>query len=109
MLRLMGTATLIADEGAERELVLADVLAALSDPIRLRIVVQLADGLEHACNSFGLPITKSTCSHHFKVLREAGVVSTRVEGKSRLNRLRRDALEQSFPGLIDAVIAANRG
>jgi DNA-binding transcriptional ArsR family regulator len=105
----MGNPTVIADAPVEQALVLADVLAALSDPIRLRIVVQLADDQEHACNSFGLPIVKSTCSHHFKVLREAGIISQRMVGKSRLNRLRRDALEQSFPGLIDAITGANRG
>jgi DNA-binding transcriptional ArsR family regulator len=85
---------------------LAGVLHALSDPIRLRIVAQLADGEEHCCGSFGLPVTKSTCSHHFRVLREAGVISTRIEGKNRLNRLRREPLEWRFPGLLDAVLRA---
>ena len=75
------------------EVDLATVLHALSDPIRLRIVTELADGCERCCGAFNLPITKSTCSHHFRVLREAGLISTRVEGKSRINFLRRDALE----------------
>jgi DNA-binding transcriptional ArsR family regulator len=85
---------------------LAGVLHALSDPIRLRIVSELAEAGERSCGSFDLPITKSTCSHHFRVLREAGVISTRVAGKSRLNVLRRDALEERFPGLLDAILHA---
>ncbi|MDE3129563.1 MAG: helix-turn-helix transcriptional regulator, partial [Acidobacteriota bacterium] len=52
---------------------LGTVLHALSDPVRLRIVAQLADGGERTCGSLDLPVAKSTCSHHFRVLREAGV------------------------------------
>lgn len=85
---------------------LAAVLHALSDPIRLRIVRELADGGERCCGAFELPITKSTCSHHFRVLREAGVISTRVEGKNRFNALRRKTLEAQFPGLLDAILHA---
>jgi DNA-binding transcriptional ArsR family regulator len=86
---------------------LATILHALSDPIRLLIVAKLADGQEHTCGSFGLPIAKSTSSHHFRVLREAGVVQQRIDGKCRFNRLRTEQLEQRFPGLLDAVLRAN--
>jgi DNA-binding transcriptional ArsR family regulator len=89
------------------DLDLASVLHALSDPVRLQIVAKLADGNEHTCGSFGLPVTKSTSSHHFRVLREAGVLSTRTEGKNRFNLLERDLLDQRFPGLIDAVLRAH--
>ncbi len=82
------------------------ILHALSDPVRLRIVSLLAEGGEQTCGSFGLPIAKSTCSHHFRVLREAGVVAQRVDGKCRYNRLRSDELEQRFPGLLDSVLRA---
>jgi DNA-binding transcriptional ArsR family regulator len=88
------------------EIELAAVLQALSDPVRLRMVALLADGEERSCGSFGLPITKSTCSHHFRVLREAGVIASRMDGKSKLNRLRRDDLNARFPGLLDAVLSA---
>lgn len=88
------------------QLDLATVLHALSDPIRLRIVAQLAGGEEMCCGAFNLPITKSTCSHHFRVLREAGVISQRATGKNRLNVLRREALDAEFPGLLDAVLRA---
>lgn len=87
---------------------LAAVLHALSDPIRLRIVAELADGSERSCKSFDLPIVKSTCTHHFRVLREAGVIRQRIDGKARLNALRRDELEARFPGLLDAVLSAAR-
>lgn len=86
---------------------LATILHALSDPVRLRIVSQLADGSERTCGSLEVPVAKSTCSHHFRVLREAGVVAQRVEGKCRFNRLRSDQLEERFPGLLEAVLRAN--
>ncbi len=91
-----------AGVGVEPDLAL--VLHALSDPVRLRIVVLLADGGEHTCGSIALPVTKSTCSHHFRVLREAGVIAQRIDGKNRFNRLCREQLEQRFPGLLDAVL-----
>jgi len=82
------------------------VLHALSDPQRLRIVrVLAADSAPRRCGSFDLDITKSTLTHHFRVLREAGVIEQRVEGTARLNSLRRDDLDERFPGLLDAVLA----
>ena len=91
---------------AAEEIELAAVLHALSDPMRLQIVVGLATADHRPCGSFGLPVTKSTCTHHFKVLREAGVIRQRLEGTTRLNSLRRDDLEQRFPGLLDSILSA---
>lgn len=91
---------------AVEEIELAMVLHALSDPIRLKIVCGLAAGVPRTCKSFDLPVTKSTCTHHFKVLREAGVIRQRLEGATRLSMLRRDDLEQRFPGLLDSVLTA---
>jgi DNA-binding transcriptional ArsR family regulator len=92
---------------ARSELELAAVLHALSDPMRLRIVVALAaTDAQPACGAFDLPVTKSTCTHHFKVLREAGVISQRQQGTARLNSLRREDLDARFPGLLDSVLGA---
>ena len=93
---------------ATSEIELAGVLQALSDPMRLRIVVALATGDEMSCKSIDLPVVKSTCTHHFRVLREAGVIRQRHEGTSRLNSLRRAELDTRFPGLLDAVLGALR-
>ena len=91
---------------AREQLELAAVLHALSDPIRLRIVVGLARGDARSCRSFELPVTKSTCTHHFRVLRDAGVIHQRQEGTARLNTLRRDDLDARFPGLLDTILTA---
>jgi DNA-binding transcriptional ArsR family regulator len=92
---------------AREELELPAVLHALSDPVRLKMVAALAnaDG-EPSCRSFDVPVTKSTCTHHFKVLREAGVIRQRQEGTRRLNTLRRDDLEARFPGLLGTILEA---
>jgi DNA-binding transcriptional ArsR family regulator len=89
-----------------RELELSAVLHALSDPARLEIVRRLATGDEPPCGTFELGLSKATLSHHFRVLRESGVVRTRPEGRKRLLSLRADDLEARFPGLLDAVLAA---
>jgi DNA-binding transcriptional ArsR family regulator len=89
------------------ELDLTAVLHALSDPMRLRIVAGLASGGDgRTCGSFELPVTKSTCTHHFRVLREAGLIHQRSEGTARVNTLRREDLEARFPGLLDTILAA---
>jgi DNA-binding transcriptional ArsR family regulator len=88
------------------EIELSTVMQALSDPVRLQIVAELAAGAERSCKSFDLPVVKSTSSHHFRVLRDAGLIRTRLVGKSRLNSLRHDEFEERFPGLLDAVLAA---
>ena len=89
------------------EIELGAVLHALSDPVRLKIVAALAAGKgEYSCGSFDVPVTKSTCTHHFKVLREAGVIHQRQEGTARLNALRRDDLEARFPGLLTTILEA---
>lgn len=91
-------------EPTTADLDLTTVLQALGDPVRLTIVRTLADGGERACGSVELGVSKATRSHHFKVLREAGVTHTRVEGTHRHVSLRRDDLEHRFPGLLDAVL-----
>lgn len=85
---------------------LSAVLHALSDPVRLHVVRFLAEHGETCCGGCGLDLPKPTQSHHFKVLRQAGVVSVRAEGTQRCLSLRRAELEERFPGLLDAVIKA---
>ena len=89
------------------EIELHEVLHALSDPVRLQIVAELAEsGTERTCGSLDLPVAKSTCTHHFKVLREAGVIRQRQEGTTRLTSLRDEDLEARFPGLLATVLRA---
>ncbi|WLT31517.1 metalloregulator ArsR/SmtB family transcription factor [Geothrix sp. PMB-07] len=83
---------------------LHSVLYALSDPTRLEIVRQLATEKERACGTFGLGASKATLSHHFKVLREAGLIEIRMEGVYRYNSLRRHDLDARFPGLLKAIL-----
>jgi DNA-binding transcriptional ArsR family regulator len=88
---------------------LTDVLHALADPVRLRIVRTLADGsCEMRCGAFELPVTKSTLTHHFRVLRESGVIEQSAEGTAVVNRLRRGDLDGRFPGLLESVLTADR-
>src|ERR1700759_5206299 len=91
---------------ATDEIELAGVLQALSDPVRLRIVVALPAGGRRSGKSIDLPVVKSPSTHHFRVLREAGVIRQRQEGTSRLNSLRREDLDARFPGLLAAVLGA---
>ena len=91
------------------ELQLDTVLSALSDPLRRRIVGQLADGPDdQACSAFQLPVSKSTSTHHFRVLREAGLIEQHYRGTSILNTLRATDLEARFPGLLQAILQATR-
>jgi DNA-binding transcriptional ArsR family regulator len=101
----MSTATVL-DQPAAADLDLATIMGALADAHRLAIVRALADDGERVCGTFDLGIAKATRSHHFKILREAGVTHTRVEGTRRFVSLRREDLEARFPGLLDALLDA---
>ncbi len=86
---------------------LAAVLHALSDPQRLQIVRLLADQLEPVpCGSLRLGVSKSTATHHFRVLREAGVIQQSFAGTTKLTVLRREDLDARLPGLLHAVLPA---
>ncbi len=85
---------------------LTSVMAALSDPVRVQIVRALAEQGELACGVLDLSVSNATRSHHFRVLREAGLTQTRPEGTHRYVSLRRDCVDDRFPGLLDAVLAA---
>jgi DNA-binding transcriptional ArsR family regulator len=87
------------------------VLQALSDPVRLEIVRQLAGcsgSGELRCGQIEMPVTKSTASHHFKTLYAAGIIAEREQGRSKYMRLRRAELDERFPGLLDSVLQATQ-
>lgn len=93
---------------AVSELELVRVLSAMGDPIRLSIVVTLAEAGEHAWSDLDVPIAQSTLSHHLKVLRTAGVIQSRTEGTRCFVSLRRRDLNRRFPGLLKAVLNGYR-
>ncbi|GGE35678.1 transcriptional regulator [Halopseudomonas oceani] len=87
------------------ELILERVLYALSDPVRLEIVQRLANVAEASCGELDGGRPKSSMSHHFRVLRDAGLVMTKSVGTTHMNSLRRADLDARFPGLLDAILA----
>ena len=96
----------------EEAVELTAVLAALAEPARLTIVHTVADYASEggiACldvlEKSGLTATKSTMSHHYKVLREAGLVVMWWVGAKKHVRLRRELMDVRWPGLLDAVLA----
>jgi DNA-binding transcriptional ArsR family regulator len=92
---------------ARDEIRLEGVLHALSDPMRLHVVRELAAaGAEVSCSSIELPVTKSTTTHHFRVLRESGVIRQTYRGTAKMNGIRRADLDALFPGLLDTVLSA---
>jgi DNA-binding transcriptional ArsR family regulator len=88
------------------EIRLTEVLAALSDPIRMGLVRLLMDGQECGWGELHAPVAKSTLSHHLKVLRRAGITRTREEGTRCFVKLRGPDLDSRFPGLLSAVLNA---
>lgn len=87
------------------------VLSALADPLRRRVIVELAaePGTERACASFALPVAKSTRTYHWRVLREAGLIRQRNAGNGTFVRLRREEVTGRFPGLLDLIVALAAG
>jgi DNA-binding transcriptional ArsR family regulator len=84
---------------------LSCILHALSDPVRLDYLRQLADcNGEVACGTIVTPVAKSTLSHHLRVLREAGLVKIRCEGTQSLTTLRYKEVEARFPGVLKSVL-----
>ena len=94
------------NEPNKDDLDLTAVLYALSDATRLQIVKRLTATDEIACGYFDIDMPKSSLSHHFRVLRNAGIITTRKEGTALLNRLRKGDLNARFPGLLKSILAA---
>jgi DNA-binding transcriptional ArsR family regulator len=88
------------------ELDLGKVLNALADPHRRRVIRELLEepeGAERTCASFALPVSKSSNTFHFRVLREAGLTYDTSYGNRRGVSLRRLDIDSRFPGLLDAI------
>ena len=85
------------------------IIQALADPVRLEIVRQLAccpgEG-ELRCGEVSLAVSKSTASHHFKTLLDAGLIAERSAGTRKYLHLRREEIDREFPNLIDSVLRA---
>ena len=81
------------------------VFHALSDPTRLEIVRHLSRVAEATCGELDGGRPKSSVSHHFRILRESGLVHTRAVGTVHQNALRRTEIDSRFPGLLDAILA----
>lgn len=91
---------------------LTTVLAALADPVRLDIMRTLyRHGQPHNCTALakdsGVEVSAPTISHHWKVLRAAGLTTTEVVGRNRIIQIRRADLDRRFPGLLDAVLSSD--
>lgn len=87
---------------------LENVLTALGNPLRLTAVRVLADDGEHPCSAVLDGIPKSTLTHHWRVLRNSGVIWQRPYGREYLLSLRREDLDARFPGLLDSLLGAVR-
>jgi DNA-binding transcriptional ArsR family regulator len=85
---------------------LENVFTALGNPMRLSVVRALAAGGEHPCGSLLKGVSKSTLTHHWRVLREGGLIRQRPSGRELLLSLRREDLDARFPGLLDSVLSA---
>lgn len=86
---------------------LGKVFAALADASRRRVVAELAAdpaGGERACGSFDLPVKKATRTHHFRVLREAGLIVQRDHGNGSAVSLPRADIEKHLPGLLTLLV-----
>jgi len=85
------------------------ILQALADPVRLEIVRQLATCVQNGemtCGQVAIPVSKSTASHHFKTLLDAGLIAERSQGTRKYLHLRREEVDREFPNLLDSVLAA---
>ena len=98
-------------EPAADDMRLPKVLAALADPHRLASVCFLARNGESWCaqvmKEAGLEMSKSTFSHHLRIMREAGLVTKRIQGARGYAQLRKNDVDHRFPGLLDSIINAD--
>ncbi|PWC18310.1 transcriptional regulator [Brenneria roseae subsp. roseae] len=97
---------MIANHPEREQIRLENVLFALGNPLRLEVVRVLSQGGEQACGTLLQGLAKSTMTHHWRVLRDSGVIWQRPNGRENLLSLRREDLDARFPGLLDTLLAA---
>lgn len=97
---------MIANHPEPQQIRLENVLFALGNPLRMEVVRILANQGEQACGTLLKGLAKSTMTHHWRVLRESGVIWQRPNGRENLLSLRREDLEARFPGLLESLLAA---
>ena len=87
---------------------LEGILYALADPVRLEIIRRIAkQGCGMNCQAAAPPsMARSTQSHHYQILREAGLIHSERKGVEVVNTLRCGEIDQKFPGLIPSILAA---
>ena len=98
---------------SREDISLAGVLAALADPMRLRIVKSLL-GQNNDCMSCteAMPcpgMAKSTLSNHFRILREAGLIQTTKKGVEHRNVVREADINARFPRLLKTILGYPEG
>ena len=92
---------MIPNHPEPEQILLENVLFALGNPLRLAIIRRLADGSELSCNALRPDeVVKSTMTHHWRVLRDSGVIWPRPQGRENMISLRREDLDARFPGLM---------
>ncbi|WP_279045221.1 ArsR/SmtB family transcription factor [Cedecea davisae] len=95
---------MIANHPEREQIRLENVLFALGNPLRLEIIKSLADGVELSCGALRKDVAKSTMTHHWRVLRDSGVIWQRPQGRENLISLRREDLDARFPGLLETLL-----
>lgn len=95
---------MIANHPEREQIRLENVLFALGNSLRLEIVKVLADGSELSCGALRRDVAKSTMTHHWRVLRDSGVIWQRPQGRENMISLRRDDLDARFPDLLDTLL-----
>lgn len=91
---------------SREEIRIENVFSAFASPLRIAVIQVIAQGGEHPCNGVLPQVTKSTMTHHYRVLRESGVAWQSREGREYKLSLRREDLDARFPGLLDSMLEA---
>jgi DNA-binding transcriptional ArsR family regulator len=91
------------------DVTVAGILHALSDPVRIGIVSKLMKApagmnCRQMTLKLKLEMPKSTCSQHYRILREAGLIVSERRGVDLSSRVRAVELEARFPGLLASIL-----